>query len=131
MSTPLAVDSDFPSTDPVYRGARNRRCIQDGIVNEEAFYRRFTGDPSGISVAKTPEIAAEGIKSKGMIRIGASDIRSIRVKGGDFLDIVPDIGKAGKGNIVDPPCFDDPDKEKAAEGFRIARALARLAHPHP
>ena len=130
MSTP-PPSSDFPSDEPVYRGARNRRCIQDGMVTEEAFYRRVAADPSGLSVGKTPEIAAEGITAKGMIRIKAGDIRSVRVKGGDFLDIVPDTTKAGKGNIVDPPCFDDPITEKAAEGIRIARALAGLARPHP
>jgi len=47
--------------------------------------------------------------------------------------VVPDTDpeKPDHANIVDPPCFNDPDKDKAAEGFRIARALARLAHPHP
>ena len=120
----------FPDNQVFYRARRQATFIIDGVVTEVAFYRRREKDPHGLSIATTRQIAERDLtKVKDTITIEAHQIRSVKDNNGTALYIVPD-GPDGKANILDPPCFDDLDDEKAAEGIRLAKILASRATPH-
>ncbi len=112
----------------VYRAARRKNWIINGVVQEDAFRRRADlksdgsgerKDELGLSVAITPEGAAQHLDCKGMIRI---DVQKLTATG---FSLVAD----GDHLVIPEPPFDTPDKFN--EMIQAAAALVKCSEPVP
>jgi hypothetical protein len=72
------VSTSFPVPDLVYRGLKNRKCIDatHGVVTPEAYIRREGEE--GISVATSPQAVRDVLETlRGIAELAVTDIRSI------------------------------------------------------
>jgi len=103
----------------LYRAARNKTWVADGVINEDAFRRRLT-DNLGLSVSEKPEQAAASLKKcHGMIRLDVEKMSVYR------YSTVPDEDHL---SIPEPP-FDT--EENRSEVLKHASALIRCSEIIP
>jgi len=125
------VSTSFPVPDLVYRGLKNKKCIDTtrGVVTPEAYIRREGEE--GISVATSPQAVRDVLETlRGIAELDVTDIRSIVNRAtGTPLDVVLD--NPPHGNIIGVPRLSEDKMVAESLAGELARISKLLPPDHP